>query len=347
MTEADWLAATDPSLPLQHLTHKTVHATGQFGALVPRDEPLISQRKLRLFTVACCRAILWKPCARCKQGNNPIYAAGVGKLRWHAGDDKTGVVDCPDCGGTGRIGTDATTQVINTAERFADGTATRTDLEALTGSVPGPMPDVNAYADLSIANRMTLRLHPGDATHNATHNATAIVDLFRMHNHALMPTCAALLREIAGNPHQPTQFLVPTNKMGRHQQKAIIRVVGHLPEFIRQSSPKHATWYTTDIRKFADTIYHDNRWTETGVLADALEDAGCYDDSLLAHLRNQEQEVIRCPKKTCHGGLIMTNAFGTRRHQECRGTGYITNWRQLRTPHIRGCWAIDLLTKRK
>jgi uncharacterized protein (TIGR02996 family) len=42
-------------------------------------------------------------CVRCRQGENPIYTAGVGRLRWHLGDGTTGVVDCPDCSGTGRV----------------------------------------------------------------------------------------------------------------------------------------------------------------------------------------------------------------------------------------------------
>jgi len=54
------------------------------------------------------------------------------------------------------------------------------------------------------------------------------------------------------------------------------------------------------IRALAETIYRERTYAELPVLADALEDAGCSDEAILAHLR----------------------APG---------------------PHVRGCWAVDLV----
>jgi hypothetical protein len=52
------------------------------------------------------------------------------------------------------------------------------------------------------------------------------------------------------------------------------------------------------------------------VLADALEEAGCCDPEILGHLRGLESVP------TPQGGRY---------------------WRSLRGPHVRGCWALDLL----
>jgi len=66
------------------------------------------------------------------------------------------------------------------------------------------------------------------------------------------------------------------------------------------------------------------------VLSDALEEAGCTDEAILRHLRGEEP----CP--ACMDGPLD--------HQgelapDCWGTG----WIPLRCPHVRGCWALDLI----
>ena len=66
------------------------------------------------------------------------------------------------------------------------------------------------------------------------------------------------------------------------------------------------------------------------VLADALEEAGCESEPLLRHLRGEEV----CP--TCDGKSATEVNLGC---TECDEAG----WINLRGPHVRGCWAIDLL----
>jgi hypothetical protein len=65
-------------------------------------------------------------------------------------------------------------------------------------------------------------------------------------------------------------------------------------------------WLARDgrtVARLARWVYDDQAWGDLPVLADALEDAGCSDDAILAH---------------------------------CRGPG----------PHARGCWVVDLLLRR-
>jgi hypothetical protein len=61
-----------------------------------------------------------------------------------------------------------------------------------------------------------------------------------------------------------------------------------------------AVWLTSTVGALAEGIYQERAFDRMPILADALQDAGCDNDDILAH---------------------------------CRGDG----------PHVRGCWAVDLL----
>lgn len=67
------------------------------------------------------------------------------------------------------------------------------------------------------------------------------------------------------------------------------------------------------------------------ILADALEDAGCTEETLLRWLRGEE----RCNAR----GTAFCDAGYCVRHCICKGTG----WRPRSTPSVRGDWAIDLI----
>jgi predicted Zn-ribbon and HTH transcriptional regulator len=93
------------------------------------------------------------------------------------------------------------------------------------------------------------------------------------------------------------------------------------------------------------------------VLADALEEAGCTEERLLRHLRGEEWlpprtgdrlKPARC--KSC-GSLqrrindpprvgVVCPACKRMEHDSPSAPG---RWRPLRGPHVRGCWAVDLL----
>jgi hypothetical protein len=69
---------------------------------------------------------------------------------------------------------------------------------------------------------------------------------------------AALLRCICGNPFGPPPAIEPTQ----------------------------LAWSQGTVRKVAEAIYADRAFELLGVLADALEEAGCSDAQVLAHLRS-------------------------------------------------------------
>src|SRR5262249_52297961 len=62
-------------------------------------------------------------------------------------------------------------------------------------------------------------------------------------------------------------------------------------------SPVSAAWLAWNgsaVRKVAECIYAENAFDRLGILADALEEAGCADAELLGHLRGPGPHVKGC-----------------------------------------------------
>jgi hypothetical protein len=76
-----------------------------------------------------------------------------------------------------------------------------------------------------------------------------------------------------------------------------------------------------------------------GVLADALEEAGCNNVDLLMHLRGKE----RCPG--CVG--VASTAATTADAERSRCNRWCPGWIDLRSPHVRGCWVVDMIIGRE
>jgi hypothetical protein len=82
---------------------------------------------------------------------------------------------------------------------------------------------------------------------------------------AVEQECVRLLREIYGNPFLPA-----------HVERAWLR------------------WGDGAVRRIAETINDEGDFERVTVLADALEDAGCTDERILAHLRDPGPHVRGC-----------------------------------------------------
>jgi hypothetical protein len=53
------------------------------------------------------------------------------------------------------------------------------------------------------------------------------------------------------------------------------------------------TWLTSDVRALARGIYDEKAFDRMPILADALQDAGCNNDEVLAHCRDANQVHVR------------------------------------------------------
>ncbi len=78
---------------------------------------------------------------------------------------------------------------------------------------------------------------------------------------------------------------------------------------------EHCPWLTPTVLSLARAAYSGD-WESLGPLSDALEEAGCTNEAILRHLR----------------GYVPWQA-------EPGGWG----WQGSSSPHVRGCWALDLI----
>jgi hypothetical protein len=140
---------------------------------------------------------------------------------------------------------------------------------------------------------------------------------------------ANLLHDIAGNPWR------------------IARLMG------KWRAELYQPWLTSTVLAVARNVYDERRFEDMPVLADALEEAGCTDESLVQHCRG----LVSC--LTCKGtgkrDATVDAGYGnplmTREGWEwcyvCNsgGHGVTPGWRSPRGPliHVRGCWALDLI----
>ena len=239
MTEAEWLACTDPQKMLEFLRRRL------------KDHPdCVSDRKVRLYLVACGRRI------------------------WHLLDNHF------------------SRRAIEVAELLADSQATDEDrlrayhdADAGISKSPTKTPTNAGYFAKHCMARKVLRRQEVQDGYNAAVSAGWEVlggvysDLNRSKlGNAMIPERQAqskLVREIILNPFRPAMV--------------------------------EPSWVTPTVTTLAQVIYDQRQMPSgifdnqrMGVLADALEEAGCCDPELLGHLR---------------------------------GPG----------PHVRGCWAVDLL----
>jgi hypothetical protein len=53
-------------------------------------------------------------------------------------------------------------------------------------------------------------------------------------------------------------------------------------------------WLTADVRALAEAAYADRAFDRLPILADALEEAGCTDRSMLDHCRQPGEHVRGC-----------------------------------------------------
>jgi hypothetical protein len=212
MDETTWLNCTDPQRLLGFLKGKA------------------SNRKLRLFAVACCRRI------------------------WHL---------LPD---------ERTRAAVEVEEQYADGTATEGELEAAANAAVAAASEIG-WPDLAVWPTFPDQEETGylwEGIGQVVGNTTMAAG----GDAECKPQCI-LLRDLLGNPFR--SFVLDR------------------------------IWLTPDVVRLARTAYEERvpptmtlDADRLAVLADALEEAGCTDAVILAHLREPN-------------------------------------------PHVRGCWAIDLL----
>lgn len=219
MTEEEWLACEDPEPMLDLLV------------------PQVSDRKLRLFAVACYFR-LWR-------------------VRHPTGDLHP---------------------MILVAERFADGLASRDELENAEARIGG----VGAYSSAASASNAAGAVLGEDASTAARWSARHAADYF---GH-LEVEAAGYKRE----NHFATGVIAE-----RKVQAALAReVFGPILFRPIAAAPSWLAWNNETVLRLAQPIYADRAFDRLPILADALEDAGCTSQDILAHCRGGGDHARGC-----------------------------------------------------
>ncbi len=158
-------------------------------------------------------------------------------------------------------------------------------------------------------------------------------------------TQAHILREICGNPWRPVTF-----RWSWATARETLPDEQHPPsKFWRPDWAKYGGPWESALA-IAQTIYNERRWEDLPILADALSDAGCENEEILWHLRGRQ----RC-WKCKNGDIHTTQYYGFNQSKvkdillpcmTCNCPIYTDNtpgWVPLQSPHVRGCWVLDLL----
>jgi hypothetical protein len=154
---------------------------------------------------------------------------------------------------------------VEVAERYADGMASGEELGLRRrGISPGEV--------------------FGFASRAAVQNHAAVVQ-----NYAAGAAYAATLES---GPEDGYAFLV--HLFGRPVLAVVLREVVGSPFRRPHIDPPSLRWNEGAVRRVAQGIYDDRAFDRLPILADALMDAGCDDEAILAHCRSEGPHVRGC-----------------------------------------------------
>jgi hypothetical protein len=263
MTEQEWLECTDPQKMLEFLRGKA------------------SDRKLRLVAVACCRRVwnfvdqqsrrAWpSPQAGPPAPPNPVWMDQQG---WWA---------------------------VEAAERFADGLATREELAAASRDAVERSHTLEADSWWPYDDYDDHWGYDDDCFYAglviAQHAAAAGPDPAACHLGSLAGAIAFLAT--GGRPGPSRDKWLDS---AAEEQAALVRDIFGNPFRPVAVDAAWLAWQGGTVARLAEAVYEDRvlpagtlRADRVAVLADALEDAGCTNTSILAHCRGPGPHVRGC-----------------------------------------------------
>lgn len=303
MTEHEWLTSTDPAEMLRWV----------MGGPWQRPDASPSDRKLRLFVAAGMRVVLPEsklPPDVEAMADDPSIPHNP--MWWATDRDVLGAARC----------------VVTASHREGRLESLSNLLRDICGNPYKPPPAIvrkpkQVCPRCRKGDRLWLRKREGDSWH-CTH--------CRLNCHPVLL--------------EATSWLTPTVVSlaeAAYQERGNSCPVSyhHLPHDYCDGTPSEKRRYNGTL----DPV-------RLMVLADALEEAGCGNEDILMHLRGMEKR----PKKFCftcgcrvwtpgrkQGGVRMTWCAGCGANGPYEADALETEWHPSRSPHVRGCWAVDLL----
>ncbi len=209
---------------------------------------------------------------RASERKRRLFACACCRRHWHwvEGTPAAKAVEVAEAFADGRT----TEKKMDNARKRADAEANRTYAEfRCTAGVAPYIAHMHASA-CSRAAATRAQAHPqiGFAVNSAilvaqtyAHEMTGVADTtggdWGEHFRADTARNADVVREVFGNPFRPIAF--------------------------------DPIWRTSDVMLLASGIYDDRAFDQLPILADALQDAGCDSDDILAHLRDPHAAHVR------------------------------------------------------
>jgi hypothetical protein len=166
-------------------------------------------------------------------------------------------------------------------------------------------------------------------------------------------TRAALLREVVGNPWRPARLPPCRRCDGDGEAHGSERPFawegpGSYPGPCPVCHGARHALATPAVLGIARRAHDLRDWEALPILADALEDAGCEDRGVLDHLR----DLVLCPgcsrgeDTEWYGGGGGWCAYCDRPGPDLHripAAMLLPQHARLHGPHVRGCWALDLM----
>jgi hypothetical protein len=226
MTGSEWNACTDPKAMLEFLQGKA------------------SERKLRLFAVACGRR----------------------STTWQSGRDCT--------------------LALRTLDAWAEGQISRDDLERVRQEVDAAGSTTLIYWDILIPDWT-----PADVAASATRQ----VRMWAWENRDLSHLTAAE-RELLDAMSCVLPDLQCPECLSAEQEELSAQLASINDIFGNPFCPAtfDRSWQTATTTSLAEAIYEERAFDRLPILADALEEVGCSEARILAHLRQPGEHVRGC-----------------------------------------------------
>jgi hypothetical protein len=249
MTETEWLSATDPTPMLEFLRGN------------------VSDRKLRLFAVGCCREI-W-PLLRDERSREVVEVveqhierlATDDQLRSASTEAGRAFDSLKEQVFASIVGADLAHQAIVLPQGLFDLTDIQTARDA-HGAVDS---DLVVQAASAVLNATWLETELQATGYSHLDNAIDVANLasYCAPNQELEKIAqASLLRDIFDNPFRPVSF--------------------------------NPSWLTSTVTTLARQMYDSRDFSPMPILADALQDAGCELEEILNHCRGEVDHVRGC-----------------------------------------------------
>ena len=289
MTEDEWLTCDDPTPMLSALegppTTATFEAWGQSFATTVYESHLISERKARLFGIACCRcfADLYDE-ARCQR----VIDYGVQATVF---EDYGLVVPTSDCCLMAIEGAERITEEGGSSEQLAPLIEGAAALHRAGGIYAASHDQTDDYEHLLVATSqiafalqqlcsdLTTRTGVLGNQIGGAYGSLAGIVWNTAQAAAFQKGLSFVMRMSGGDPENRT-----LNAM-------LLRDIVGNP--FRPFSVDPA-WLTSTVVTLATGIYEQRAFDRMPILADALQDAGCEDADILNHCRGGGPHVRGC-----------------------------------------------------